>query len=137
MSLPVPGAGASPSLVVVGASAGGVEALTALAAGLPEGFGAAVLVVLHQSAEGRSRLAEILTKAGPLPATVARDGQRLQEARVVVAPPGAHLLVDAGTVVLGRGAMENGHRPAIDPLFRSAAVWGRERVVAVVLSGVL
>ena len=137
MTLSAPGTGPPTPLVAVGASAGGVEALTAFVRGLPQGLDAPVLVVLHQSAEGRSRLAEILGKAGPLPATVATAGQSLQGGRILVATPGVHLLVEDGAILLGRGAKENGHRPAVDPLFRSAALWGRERAVAVVLSGTL
>ena len=123
------------SLVVVGASAGGVEALTTLAAGLPEDLDAAVCVVLHLPPGAESRLAHILSRAGPLPAAQARDGETLTPGRILVAPPDRHLAVRDGHALVVRGPHENGLRPSINTLFRSAAVAYRERTVAVVLSG--
>jgi two-component system, chemotaxis family, protein-glutamate methylesterase/glutaminase len=124
------------AVVVVGASAGGVEALTRLVADLDEGLGAPVLVVLHTS-PGESFLPGILERAGKLPARHAQDGDVLVHDRIYVAPPDGHLLLSDGRVRVVRGPHENGHRPAIDPLFRSAAVCYRNRTVAVVLSGSL
>jgi two-component system chemotaxis response regulator CheB len=122
-------------VIVVGASAGGVEALRALAAGLPPEFPGVVLVVLHIPRDSPSALSAILTRSGPLPASMARDGEKLEPGRIYVAANDHHLLVLDGHVRLSRGPAENGHRPAIDPLFRSAArAWGR-RVIGVVLSG--
>ncbi len=123
------------SLVVVGASAGGVEALTTLAAGLPEDLAAAVCVVLHLPAAADSRLAEIISRAGPLPAAQARGGEALEAGRILVAPPGRHLVVRGTQALVVRGPHENGVRPSIDTLFRSAAVAYGPRAVAVVLSG--
>jgi two-component system chemotaxis response regulator CheB len=123
------------NLVVVGASAGGVEALTALAADLPGDLDAAVAVVLHLPPGVESRIAHILERAGPLPAEQAEDGQPLERGRIYVARPGCHLLVRDGRCRVVRGPHENGLRPAIDPLFRSAAVAYGRRAVAVVLSG--
>jgi two-component system chemotaxis response regulator CheB len=125
----------APTLVVVGASAGGVEALTALAAGLPSDLDAAVCVVLHLPAGAESRLADILSRAGGLPATQARDSERLARGRIYVAPPDRHLAVRDGHVVVARGPHENGVRPSIDVLFRSAALSYGRRTVAAVLSG--
>ncbi|HET8752220.1 MAG TPA: chemotaxis protein CheB [Gaiellaceae bacterium] len=125
----------APNLVVVGASAGGVEALTTLAGGLPADLDAAVCVVLHLSAVTESRLAHILSRAGPLPAVQAHGGERLMRGHVYVAPPDGHLMVRDGHVVVGRGAHENGLRPSIDVLFRSAALSFGPRTVALVLSG--
>ncbi|MEU8268349.1 chemotaxis protein CheB [Sphaerisporangium sp. NPDC049002] len=124
-------------LVVVAASAGGVEALRDLLAALPSDLAAAVLIVLHVPSRGSSALAGILDRAGPLKAAVAGDGEPLRHGRVYVAPPDHHLLVQGGAVRLSRGPRHNGHRPAADPLFLSAALEGGPRTIAVVLSGTL
>jgi two-component system chemotaxis response regulator CheB len=124
-------------VVVIGASAGGVEALMALVARLPAGMDASLFVVLHVPAESPSLLPEILSRAGPIPATSALDGERIRRSHVYVCPPDHHLIVDAGYVTLSRGPKENGHRPAIDPLFRSAAFAYGHGVVSVILSGTL
>ncbi len=124
-------------VIVVGASAGGVEALKTLVSGLPEGFPAAVFVVLHVPAHGPSVLPRILSRAGPLEAVHPQNGQAFEPGKVYIAPPDHHLLLHPGRIRLARGPRENGHRPAADALFRSAArVYGR-RVIGVVLSGAL
>src|SRR5262249_38965546 len=104
---------------------------------LPGDLGAPVLVVLHTSPGERSYLPEILSRAGSLPAERARDGAALEPNRIYVAPPDHHLLVVDGRLRVVRGPHENGHRPAVDPLFRSAALAHRERAIGVVLSGAL
>ena len=124
-------------LVVIGASAGGVEALGMVTSGLPEDFPAAVVLVLHLMAGGRSMLPQILSRSGPLPAKVAEDGESLAAGHVFVASADHHLLVNDGALRVTRGPRENGHRPAIDPLFRSAAVARGARVIGVILSGLL
>jgi two-component system, chemotaxis family, protein-glutamate methylesterase/glutaminase len=122
-------------LVVIGASAGGVEVLTRVVRDLPADLRAAVCIVLHIAPGSRSMLADILGRAGRLPCRPARDGERLRQGVVLVAPPDNHLAIEEARVRLIAGPRENGHRPAIDVLFRSAAAALDSRVVGVVLSG--
>ncbi|MEU8658068.1 chemotaxis protein CheB [Actinoplanes philippinensis] len=122
-------------LVAVGASAGGVEALRGLVAGLPAGYPGAVLVVLHVPRAAPSALPGILSRSGPLPAGQARDGDVVRGGTVYVAPADHHLLLLDGHLRLSRGPAENGHRPGIDPLFRSVARAAGRRAIGVVLSG--
>lgn len=124
-------------VIAVGASAGGVEALTRLTAGLTPGLPYAVLVVLHMPADVPSVLARILDRAGPLPAMTAQTGAALEPSHIYVAPPDHHLLVDDHRTLLTQGPTENGHRPAINALFRSAAITFGPRAIGVLLSGVL
>ena len=124
-------------IIVVGASAGGVEALITLVHGLPADLPAAVFVVLHMPAQGPSALPKILDKRGPLPALAAKDRQVIEKGHIYVAPPDNHLLIENGHMRVGRGPKENMHRPAIDPLFRSAALAYGPRAIGVVLSGML
>jgi two-component system, chemotaxis family, protein-glutamate methylesterase/glutaminase len=124
-------------IVVIGASAGGIAALTTLLGGLPPDFPAALFVVVHIPPSAVSRLPEILSRAGVLPATHAAHGEAIAPGRIYVAPPDRHLLVRQGWVELVRGPRENHCRPAIDPLFRSAARAYGPRVVGIVLSGAL
>jgi two-component system, chemotaxis family, protein-glutamate methylesterase/glutaminase len=125
----------TPDVVVVGASAGGVEALSELVHGLPAAFPASIFVVLHLLSTGRSMLPAILERAGSLPASVPAGEEQIERGRVYVAPPDHHLLVKHGQVSLSRGPRENGHRPAVDALFRSAAQAYGNRVIGIVLSG--
>lgn len=124
-------------MVVIGASAGGVHALQVLAAALPRDLPAAVLVVLHIPPWGRSELPAILTRSGPLPAMHARDNDPIEHGRIYIAPPDHHLIIEGQRTVLWRGPKENRNRPAINALFRSAAVEQGERVTGVVLTGAL
>lgn len=124
-------------VVVVGASAGGIEALQTVLGGLPETFDAAVMVVLHISPGAGTALPNILDRAGPLPAAVAVDRELIKPGRVYVCRPDHHLLVGDGHLHVKRGPRENGHRPAVDPLFRSAAYYYGPAVIGVVLSGSL
>jgi two-component system chemotaxis response regulator CheB len=123
-------------MVVVGASAGGVEALTKLVRAIPRGYAGTLFVVLHIAPEGTSVLSSILSRAGPLQAHSAIDGDLPKPGNIYVAPPNCHLLIDDdGRIALSSGPKENGHRPAVDPLFRSAAAVYGPRTVGVVLSG--
>ncbi len=125
-------------LVLIGASAGGVEALVRAVGGLPRDLNAAVLVVLHVPGDSPSHLPAILARSGALPAEHATDDEAILPGAIRIAPPDHHLLIRGDRLRVVRGPRENLHRPAIDPLFRSAAL---ERdghdIVAVVLSGAL
>jgi len=124
-------------VVVVGGSAGSMEPLRQLAAALPAGLPGSVAVTIHIGEQARSRLPQILDRQGPLPAAHARTSEVLRPGRFYVAPPGCHLLMPAGVVELSNGPRMNRVRPAIDAMFASAVRWFGDRVVAVVLSGVL
>src|SRR4051812_36531601 len=104
-------------IIVVGTSAGGHEALRALAAGLPADLPAAVFVVCHLAPDTESVLARDLSRVGPLPAANPADGEEVRPGRVYVAPPDRHLILEPGRVRLTRGPKENRFRPAVDPLF--------------------
>lgn len=131
--------GSTRNLVVVGASLGGIEALRRLAAELPPDLGADVLVVQHVSNNSPGGLARILHEAGPLPCQVVEGHTALGRGpgRILVAPPNRHLVVTPAGAAAVFGPAENRARPAIDPLFRTAAVVGRTRTVGVVLTGLL
>jgi two-component system chemotaxis response regulator CheB len=124
-------------VIVIGASAGGVDALQELVRGLPPEFPAAVLVVLHVASTGTSVLPQILSRQGPLPAGFAVDHEVLRRGQIYVAPADYHMLVHNGHLRLTQGPRENGHRPAVDPLFRSAARAAGGRCIGVILSGLL
>lgn len=126
---------AATRIVVIGTSSGGIEALKVIAAALPRDFPAPICIVVHVSAESPGILDRILSRAGVLPATTARSGERLQAGHIYVAPPDHHLLVEPGVLRITKGPKENRFRPAIDPLFRSAAqVYGPD-VIAMLLTG--
>lgn len=122
-------------IIVIGASAGGVEALMTLVRGLPSDFPAALFVVLHVPATSESKLPHILMHAGCLPAVHGTDGSPIRSGTITVAPPDHHLIVERGIVRITRGPQENRHRPAADVLFRSAAHAYGPRVIGIVLSG--
>lgn len=124
-------------LVVVGASAGGVQALQRLVAALPKDFPAAILIVLHVWPEGESFLGDILGRAGSLPVAQARDKAEITPGHIFVAQPDNHLIVEDGHMLVIRGPRENRSRPAINPLFRSAASAYRSRAIGVILTGTL
>jgi two-component system, chemotaxis family, protein-glutamate methylesterase/glutaminase len=122
-------------IVVIGASAGGVQALCEVMDGLPPNLPAAVFVVLHLAPHGHSALPAILSRLGCLPASHPADGEEIRPGRIYVAPPDRHLEVEDSHIQLSRKASENGHRPAVDVLFRTAARSFGPRVVGVVLTG--
>jgi two-component system chemotaxis response regulator CheB len=128
---------AKKDIVVVGASAGGMGALEALVAGLPADFPAAVFVVWHLAPGVESALPRVLNRAGPLPALHPGDGDPIHPGHIYVARNDCHLLVEKGFIRVAKGPKENRFRPAIDPLFRSAAYIYGPRTIGVVLSGAL
>jgi two-component system, chemotaxis family, protein-glutamate methylesterase/glutaminase len=125
------------SIIVLGFSAGGVEAVARLVEGLPANLPAAILVVHHFPATSVSALPSILSRAGLLPALHPEHDERIEPGHIYIAPPGQHMLVAGDRIRLTRGPRENGHRPAIDPLFRTAARSFGSRVIATLLSGSL
>ena len=124
-------------IVVVGASAGGVEALSALICDLPSKIPNAFFVVLHLSPHRQSQLPAILARTGRLPAAHPLDGEKIKPGRIHVAPPDFHLIVGNGVLRLDHGPKEHHLRPSIDRLFWSAAQAYEHRVVGVLLSGLL
>src|SRR5215467_13297203 len=124
-------------IVVVAASAGGVEALRGLLSQFPAPVSAALLVVLHVPAAGGKVLPRILGRAGLLPASAAAEGEVPLPGHVYVAPPDCHMLLVGDKIRLSQGPRHNGHRPAADPLFISAALSAGPHTIAVVLSGTL
>jgi two-component system chemotaxis response regulator CheB len=122
-------------IIVIGASSGGIDALRTLVGSLPHNFRAAIFVVNHVSPTSPGILGDILTRAGELPAVNPGDGERIQPGRIYVAPPDHHMLIEPGIVRITRGPRENRFRPAVDPLFRSAAQTYGPRVIGIILTG--
>ena len=124
---------------MIGASAGGIEALTRVLSGLPKALKAALFAVVHIPAYYTSNLPRVLNSNcnGCMHATHPAAGQKIQYGHVYVAPPDYHLLVEGDQIQLWRGPKENRFRPSINALFRSAAISYRDRVIGVVLSGML
>jgi two-component system, chemotaxis family, protein-glutamate methylesterase/glutaminase len=121
--------------IVIGASAGGVQALSSLVKALPGELPAAVFIVLHVPADLPSMLPEILAREANLSVSHAKNGEAIEQGRVYGAPPDHHLLLERDRIKLVHGPKENLHRPSIDALFRSAALWAGPRAIGVVLTG--
>lgn len=122
-------------IVVIGASVGGVQTLLQLAEGLPHDLPAAVFVAMHSRPDAASTLPELLSRRGRVPATHALHGEPIDMGHLYVAPPDNHLVVRPGRLEVVRGPKENGHRPAVDVLFRTAAASYGPRVIGMVLTG--
>jgi two-component system chemotaxis response regulator CheB len=126
------------NIVMIGASAGGIEPLQQIVSRLPSNFPGSLFVTLHIPAWHKSGLPTILSRSGPLPAKHPVSGELIQPGHIYVAPPDHHLLLDSsGKVQLWRGPKENRHRPSINASFRSAAVAYQDQVIGMILSGML
>lgn len=126
------------SIVVIGASAGGMQALTKLVAQLPHDFPAPVFIVNHMSPDTTGEaLVKALDQSGSLRCEHGKDGQAFNNGHIYLAPSDQHLMIGKGKILITKGARENRSRPAIDPLFRSAAVAYGNRVIGIILTGYL
>ncbi len=125
------------NIIVVGASAGGFETIRALVAALPVSLPASIFIVWHMAPEIRGVLPHVLNKYNTLPAANAVDGELIEQGRIYVAPPDRHMLLEEGRIRITRGPKENRFRPAVDPLFRSAAYAYGAQVIGIILSGAL
>lgn len=128
---------ATRDIIVVGASAGGVEALQRLCGGLPADLDASVFIVQHLSPSARSMLPSLLDRVAALPVMTPEDGEPIERGRIYVAAPDHHMLLRPDTILMRRGPRENRTRPALNALFRSAAIHYGGRVVGAVLTGLL
>ena len=124
-------------IIVIGASAGGVQALKSLLSYIPASLDAAVFVVLHTTPHQPGALPRVLSFTRGLPVANGEDGEPIRHGRVYLAPPDRHLLIEHGHIHLSAGPKENRSRPAINPLFRSAALAYGPRVIGVILTGLL
>ena len=124
-------------IIVIGGSAGATAPLKQILGRLPADLPAAVFIVLHIPAQGIGILSTVASSAGPLPVRQAQNGMKIEPGQVYLAAPDHHLLLSEDHIFLGRGPRENMVRPAIDALFRSAALYHGPRVIGVLLSGLL
>ena len=123
--------------MVIGGSAGSLSVLKTIVGSLPDSFPAAILVAIHTSPDSPSLLGKQLSRLGRLPASYPADEEQIRPGHIYLAPPDYHLSVEDSKVRILRGPRENRHRPAIDPLFRTAARIYGERLIGIVLSGML
>jgi len=122
------------NIIVIGGSAGALDAMLDIVGAFPRDFAGTILIVSHIGAN-HSHLPDLVTSASELPAVHPENGERIQSGRIYIAPPDQHMMVQDGRIRLSRGPRQHFTRPAIDPLFRSAAGWFGPRVIGVVLSG--
>jgi len=122
-------------IIVIGGSAGSFDSIKTIVGVLPSDFPASIFMVVHMSADFPSMLPKLLSQSGPLPVTSPADQERILPGHIYVARPDHHLTIEGGRVRVQRGPRENRHRPAIDPLFRTAAREYGSRVIGIVLSG--
>ena len=125
------------NIIVVGASAGGFQAIKTLVADLPSDLQASLFIVWHMSPDVRGIMPQVLNRLETIPAEHAIDKEPIMPNRIYIATPNFHLLVERGRVRVTKGPKENRFRPAVDPLFRSAAYAYGSRVIGVILTGAL
>lgn len=126
------------NLIIIGASAGGIRAVSTVVAGFPNNIDAAVLIVLHVSKNSNAHnIAEILQRNTPLKCRVAVHGLTIEKSNIYIAPPDYHLMIDGPVMHLNQGPYENRYRPSIDVLFRSAAVHYANKVIGIIMTGML
>jgi two-component system chemotaxis response regulator CheB len=125
------------NIIVIGASAGGFEAMKRLVADLPADMDVSIFIVWHMSPDVHGVLPTVLNRTSKLLAAHAYDGETIVPGRIYVAPPDHHLLIEKDKMRITRGPKENRFRPAVDPLFRSAAYAYGTQVIGVILSGAL
>ena len=124
-------------VITIGTSAGGIQALKTIVQELPSDFPASIHIVQHLSSEAPSNLTAVLAKASRLPIAFAKNGESIKSGCIYLAPPDVHLLLELGRIKVIRGPRENRMRPAIDPLFRTAAVAYRSYATGIILTGML
>ena len=124
-------------VIAIGTSAGGIQALRTVVQKLPQDFPGSIHIVQHLSNETPSNLTSVLAKVSKLPVAFAKDGEPIESGRIYLAPPDFHFVLELGRIRIIRGPRENRMRPAIDPLFRTAAVAYRSYATGVVLTGML
>lgn len=125
------------NIIVIGGSTGSFEGFKTIAAGLPKDFDASIFIVWHMSPDVNGVLPQVLNRVGKVYASEAAEGEKIEPGRIYVARPDHHLLIEDSTIHIARGPKENRFRPAIDPLFRSAAYSYGPRVIGIILSGAL
>lgn len=122
-------------IIVIGASTGGFEAFKKIIKDLPGNFSASIFIVWHMSPDVRGILPEVLNRESKIFAANAYNNEEIKPNRIYVAPPDHHLIIKESRVIISHGPRENRFRPAVDPLFRSAAFHYRNRVIGIILSG--
>lgn len=125
------------NIIVIGASAGGFDAFRRVVADLPPDFQASVFIVWHMAPHIRGVLPNVLNRENSIYAAHAFDGEPIEPGRIYIAPPDRHMIIEDGIIRITKGPKENRFRPAVDPLFRSAAYSYDNRVIGVVISGAL
>jgi len=129
--------GEDQKIIVIGASSGGFTAIKTIVKNLPADFNASIFIVWHMASDLHGVLPQVLSNLTTIYSAHAYDKEPIKPNRIYIARPDHHLLIEEGIVRVTHGPKENRFRPAVDPLFRSAAYTYGNRVIGVVLSGAL